>query len=113
MFFQPKFCVDRSLPDTLKGIKMKTKWNLPSRILKYRKRRKVQVLFSHVRLFVTPWNSPGKNTGAGSHSLLQGIFPIQGSNPGPPALQEDSLPSEPPGKPRKKRKLEATVKNQH
>ena len=27
-----------------------------------------------------PWNSPGKNTGAGSHSLLQGIFPTQGSN---------------------------------
>ena len=22
-----------------------------------------------------PWNSPGKNTGVGSHSLLQGIFP--------------------------------------
>ena len=27
-----------------------------------------------------PWNSPGKNTGAGSHSLLQGIFPTQGLN---------------------------------
>ena len=25
-------------------------------------------------------NSPGKNTGVGCHSLLQGIFPIQGSN---------------------------------
>ena len=34
----------------------------------------------------------------GSYSLLQGIFPTQGSNPGP-ALQEDSLLSEPPGKP--------------
>ena len=29
-----------------------------------------------------PWNSPGKNTGVGSHVLLQGIFLIQGSNPG-------------------------------
>ena len=29
-----------------------------------------------------PWNSPGKNTGVGSHSLLQGIFPTQGSNSG-------------------------------
>ena len=29
-----------------------------------------------------PWDSPGKNTGVGSHSLLQGIFPTQGSNPG-------------------------------
>ena len=26
------------------------------------------------------WNSPGKNTGVGSHSLLQGIFPKQESN---------------------------------
>ena len=32
----------------------------------------------------SPWNSPGKNTGAGSLSLLQGIFPTQGSNPGLP-----------------------------
>ena len=31
-----------------------------------------------------PWNSPGKNTGVGCHSLLQGIFPTQGSNPGLP-----------------------------
>ena len=30
-----------------------------------------------------PWNSPGKNTGVGSCSLPQGIFPTQGSNPGP------------------------------
>ena len=30
----------------------------------------------------SPWNSPGKNTGVGSHSLLQGIFPTQGLNPG-------------------------------
>ena len=27
-------------------------------------------------------NSPGKNTGVGSHALLLGIFPTQGSNPG-------------------------------
>ena len=27
------------------------------------------------------WNSPGQNTGVGSLSLLQGIFPVQGSNP--------------------------------
>ena len=30
----------------------------------------------------SPWNSPGQNTGVGSHSLLQGIFPIQESNRG-------------------------------
>ena len=30
----------------------------------------------------SPWNSPGKNTGVGSLSLLQGIFQVQGLNPG-------------------------------
>ena len=29
----------------------------------------------------SPWNAPGKNTGVGSLSLLQGLFPTQGSNP--------------------------------
>ena len=29
-------------------------------------------------------NSPGQNTGVGSHSFLQGIFPAQGLNPGHP-----------------------------
>ena len=32
----------------------------------------------------SPWNSPGWNTGVGSCSLFQGIFPTQGSNPGLP-----------------------------
>ena len=27
-----------------------------------------------------PWNFPGKNTGAGCHFFLQGIFPTQGLN---------------------------------
>ena len=31
-----------------------------------------------------PWNSPGKNTGVDSHSLLQEIFLTQGSNLGLP-----------------------------
>ena len=31
-----------------------------------------------------PWNSPGQNTGVGSCSLLQGIFPAQGLDPGLP-----------------------------
>ena len=30
----------------------------------------------------SPWNSPGQNTGVGSLSLLQGIFPTQGLNTG-------------------------------
>ena len=53
---------------------------------------------------MTPWivhgNSPGQNTGVGSHSLLQGMFPTQGLKPRSPALQADSLPAEPPGKPK-------------
>ena len=50
--------------------------------------------FSRVQLFVTlwtvthsllcPWDSPGKNTGLGGHSLLQGIFLTQGLNPSLP-----------------------------
>ena len=52
----------------------------------------IHVCFSHVRLFATPWtvahqvplsmDSPGKHTGIGSHSLLQGIFLTQGLNLG-------------------------------
>ena len=30
----------------------------------------------------SPWHSSGQNIGGGSHSLLQGIFPTQGSSPG-------------------------------
>ena len=47
-------------------------------------------MLTHVQLCATPWtiwparllcpwNSPGKNTGVGCHSLLQGTFPTQGS----------------------------------
>ena len=40
------------------------------------RRRRAGVLYA--------WNSPGQNTGVGSHSLLQGIFLTQGLNPGLP-----------------------------
>ena len=33
-------------------------------------------------------NSPGQNTGTGSLSLLQGMFPTQGSNPGLPQCRQ-------------------------
>ena len=45
-----------------------------------------------------PWDSPGKNTGVGCHSFLQGNLPDPGTEPGSPALQADSLLPEPPGK---------------
>jgi len=34
------------------------------------------------------WNSPGQNTGVGSLSLLQGILPTQGPNPGLPHCRQ-------------------------
>ena len=48
----------------------------------------------------SPWNSPDQKTGVGSHSLVQEIFPTQGSDPGlPHCRQIDSLPAELPEKP--------------
>ena len=58
-------------------------WLFPSCVCTY--------LLSCVWLFAAPWtvqpvrllcawNSPGKNAGVGSHSLLQGIFPTQESH---------------------------------
>ena len=46
------------------------------------------------------WNSPGQNTGVGSLSLLQGIFPNPGIKPRSPGFQVNSLPAEPQGNPR-------------
>ena len=49
------------------------KWKLLSRVQ----------LFAYPWLY-SPWNSPGQNTGVGSLSLLQGIFPTKGLSPGLP-----------------------------
>ena len=46
-----------------------------------------------------PWNSPGQNTGVSYLSLSPGDFPDPGIEPGSPALQEYSLPTELSGKP--------------
>ena len=66
-------------------------------------------LFYPDLLFATPWtvacrllyswNFPGKNIEVGSHFFLQGDLSNPGIKPGSPALQADSSPSEPPGKP--------------
>ena len=60
---------------------------------------------SHVRLFglrgiYSPWNSTGQNTGVGSLSLLQGIFPTQGLNPGLPHCRWILYQLSPKGSPR-------------
>ena len=48
-------------------------------------------------------DSPGKNPGVGCHTLLQGIFLTQGSNPSLLHLLHCSrfFTAEPPGKPKK------------
>ena len=42
----------------------------------------VRILWTVACQAFYPWNSPGKYSGVGSHSLLQGIFPTQSQNPG-------------------------------
>ena len=48
----------------------------------------------------SPWNSPGQNTEVGSLSLLQGIFPTQGLNPGLPHCRQILYQLSPKGSPR-------------
>ena len=48
-----------------------------------------------------PWDFPGKNTGVGSHVLLQGICPTQGSNLHLLHWQVDSLPPSHQGSPQR------------
>ena len=49
---------------------------------------KVAQLCLFATLWNSLWNSPGQNTGVGSHPLLQGIFPTQGSNPSLPHCRQ-------------------------
>ena len=67
------------------------------------------VLLSHVQLFATPWTvarqAPlsvefsGKEYWSGLPCPSPGDLPDAGIKPRSPALQSNSLPSEPPGKP--------------
>ena len=52
-----------------------------------------------------PWDSPSKNTGMVSHSLLQGVFSTQRSKPGLLCCRQILFPSEPLGKPQAAFKL--------
>ena len=52
-----------------------------------------------------PLDSPGKNTGVGCHTFLQGIFPNQESNPMSlmsPTLADGFFMAEPLGEPKSK-----------
>ena len=46
------------------------------------------------------WDSPGRNTGVGLPCPSPGDLPNPGIKPRSPALRADTLPSEPPGKPK-------------
>ena len=59
---------------------------------------------------VSPWISPGQNTGVGSLPLLKGIFPTQ-VEPRSPALQADYLPTELSGKHLWKTEMQAHLIN--
>ena len=60
---------------------------------------KWKVKFGQLCFVSLSWNFLGQNTGVGSLSLLQGVFPNPGIELGSPALQADSLPTEIAGKP--------------
>ena len=67
---------------------------------------------SYVRLFATPWTIVYQASPSMGFSRQEywngvplpspGVLPDPGIEPGSPALQADTLPSEPPGKPIKK-----------
>ena len=48
----------------------------------------------------SPWNSPGQNAGVGKPFPSPGDLLNSGFEPRSPALQADSLPGKPPGKPK-------------
>ena len=72
MILEDKFLEERSLGYSISTVYVKMKVNQSC----------LTLCDSHG--LYSPWNSPGQNTGVGSLSLLQGIFPTQGSNPGLP-----------------------------
>ena len=59
-------------------------------LLCYPERGSLSVLSDSLRPhgLYSPWNSPGQNSRVGSRSLLQGIFPTQGLNPGLPRCRQ-------------------------
>ena len=48
----------------------------------------------------SPWSSLGQNTGVGNLSLLQGIFPTEGLNPGLPRCRQILYKLSPQGSPK-------------
>ena len=81
VFFLMKFKPNALVKAKQKQLQKKKKKKIAVKVsVGENKKVKVKVVLS----CPTPWNSPGQNNGVGSHSLLQGIFPTQGLNPGLP-----------------------------
>ena len=66
-----------SLPTELSGKSPKSKYSI-----------QLSSVAQSCLTLCSPWNSPGQNTGLGSLSLLQRIFPTQGSNLGLPHCRQ-------------------------
>ena len=83
---QPSPDTSRTKPTTQLGVTGSTPKGIPAHVQK-QDQRLFKVKESESRSVVSdslrphglcsPWNSPGQNTGVGSLSLLQGIFPTQ------------------------------------
>ena len=73
-------------------------WNVCNTIPLYKmKWKSVSVVSDSLRPhgLYSPWNSLGQNPGVGSLSLLQGIFPTKGLNPGPLHCLEKEMATHP------------------
>ena len=92
-------CVSLIISQYINDITVWLKFYCNEHEVKWSESRSVMSDSLRPHVLYSPWNSPGQNTGVGSLSLLQGIFPTQGIEPRSPAFQADSLPAEPPGKP--------------
>ena len=89
----PKIYYAFFLIDSLKGL-----LSLNEHLFDFSKKWSEVNSLSRVWLFATswtvayrllcPWDSPGNSTGVDCHSLLQGIFPTWGSNPGLPNCRQ-------------------------
>ena len=68
----------------LKKLKIELSYNTAIQLLGLQNIESQSVTSDSLRPYglYSPWNSLGQNTGVVSHSLLQGIFPTQGSNLG-------------------------------
>ena len=76
--------IQRCWTSFLKRINMWSRHYTPSYIYLQSESESCWVMSDSLRPhgLYSPWNSPAQNTRLGSISLLQGIFPTQGSNPG-------------------------------